>query len=320
MGLKRFICLIFVFVAGLTGLLWFTLSAREPSYLGQPLSFWLSGNWVSHTPMELAFIRDNKDAALRQMGPSAVPTLVRWLRAHDSPFELKLQALAQRQSYLHFHWFSDVQKHRLATDGFVAINVTAHSALPAVLEIAQHGPDHDSRMHANFVLSCLGAATEQDIPALVRAAACTNSPDTQRYAIQFLGRIHTRPTTVVPALLNALKTTSGQMHTDIIVALCQMPAEPRLARPLVSAMVDVLQDTNTPSGLPVVAACRTLGLYGTNAAPALPALFEFLKSAPPEDSSERKFAVDTILKIDPQAATTRAAELQAALREPAPAH
>ena len=320
MGLKRFICCLFVLLAaGLAALVWLTLPSREPRYLGQPLSFWLSGNWVSHTPTELAFIRDNQDAAVRQMGPTAVPTLVRWLRAHDSPLEVKFFALLQKQPYLHFRRFTDVQKHRLASDGFVALGVSARNAIPAVLEIAQHGPDNDSRMHACFVLSYLGAPTEHDLPALVAAATCANSPDAQCYAIQALGRIHAQPNLVVPALLSVLKTSSDKTHTDALKALCQMPVEPRLARPVVSAMIDILRDPTTEPGLPTMAACITLGKYGADAAPAIPALFDFLKKAAPDDSADRKFAVDAIRIIDPKTATARSTELDAALRGSPPA-
>ncbi len=319
MGPKRFICLAALLLAGLVVLLWSTLPSREPRYLGQPLSFWLSGNWVSHTPVELAFIHDNQDAAIRQMGPTAVPTLVRWLRAHDSPLELNLFVLLQKQSYIHFHRFTDVQQHRLASDGFVALGASAQSAIPYVLEIAQHGPDNDSRMHALFVLSQLGAPTERDLPALVNSAICANSPDAQRYAIQALGRIHAQPSLVVPALLSVLKTSSDKTHVDALKALCQMPAVPRLSRPVVSAMIDVLRDPTTPPGLPTMAACVTLGKYGTNAAPAISPLFEFIKALPAEDSADRKFAVDAIRLIDPKAAIDRASELEAALRGPPPA-
>jgi HEAT repeat protein len=316
MGLKRFIGLAALLACGLLLLVWLTLPLREPSYLGQPLSFWLSGNWVPRTPPELTLIRDQKDAALRQMGATAVPTLVRWLRAHDSPLKLKMLALIQKQPYIHLHRFSDTQQHRLASDGFVALGATAHSAIPAVLQIAQHGPDHDSRLHAAFALSYLGAPTEREVPALARAASCTNTPDAQRFAIRSLGRLQAQSALVVPTLLAALGASDTSVRTEALKALSQMPVEPRQSGRVVSAMITVLRDPSNSAGLPAAAACVILGKYGTRAAPAIPALFAFLKASPPDAGASRKFAVEAIGKIDPKAAASRAAELEAALRTP----
>src|SRR4051812_21602182 len=79
----RSILLSLFLIMAICSLLWSVMRSREPSYQGEPLSFWLS------RAVEKGFDEDNPEVircreAIRAIGTNAVPMLLRILRAKDS--------------------------------------------------------------------------------------------------------------------------------------------------------------------------------------------------------------------------------------------
>src|SRR6266481_6657560 len=90
---RKIIALLLVPAVVLIAVFYF-LPPREPVYAGEPLSFWLKG----YDPVEGSEPgRQKADEIMREAGTNAIPTLLRMLRQHDSPWKLKLIALAQKQ-------------------------------------------------------------------------------------------------------------------------------------------------------------------------------------------------------------------------------
>jgi hypothetical protein len=93
---KRVQIAVAVLLAAIAGLaVWQGLRSpeREPVYQGKRLSSWLIASVTNGTPEAQA----QAYAAVRQVGPNALPTLLRMLRAKDSRLKAELMALADKQ-------------------------------------------------------------------------------------------------------------------------------------------------------------------------------------------------------------------------------
>jgi len=60
---------------------WQVMRRQEPVYQGKPLSSWLIASATTGSPEA----QEQANAAVRQVGTNALPTLLRMLRAKDSP-------------------------------------------------------------------------------------------------------------------------------------------------------------------------------------------------------------------------------------------
>src|SRR5713101_6630729 len=109
---------------------WLSLRPDEPMYNGKRLSVWLKGYDGSYRSfsgsnynsgfsnsgfsyVENATGRAEADEAVRHIGTNAIPMLLQKLRAKDSPFKVKLHALAQKLPLIKVYhtpaWFQQKQ-------------------------------------------------------------------------------------------------------------------------------------------------------------------------------------------------------------------
>jgi hypothetical protein len=83
---------------------WMVRHFSEPSYQGKPLSVWLDEaarngdpSWVGRA----SWGRDSQPAqAVLAIGPRAIPLLLNWLRAKDTPLRRKLRDFAQKYKWI----------------------------------------------------------------------------------------------------------------------------------------------------------------------------------------------------------------------------
>jgi hypothetical protein len=142
------------------GLAWslFVSAPGEPAYAGRTLSTWLVDYPTvpvspTNTASRLQSFDDIREieVAVRQIGTNALPTLLNWLRADDTPITDNFARLAARHSWVPFHPFSSRDKNLMAFGGFRILGRVAIPAMPA-LRAMLHDQDFGVRLRAAIVL------------------------------------------------------------------------------------------------------------------------------------------------------------------------
>src|SRR4051812_17202672 len=110
-----------VLVGALAGLAWLLFSPHQPVYQGKPLTSWMD-QYQEHILANQKSAdrpkRDQAEAAIRQIGTNALPTLLRMAGAKDSALKKKLIALGSKQSVIPLHFQPPNFFHAKATYGF----------------------------------------------------------------------------------------------------------------------------------------------------------------------------------------------------------
>jgi tetratricopeptide (TPR) repeat protein len=157
--------LLVLLVVGVGALLRRTLVPREPSYQGKPLSYWLlraaeSGAFYNPKDPQVVECRE----AIRSIGTNAIPTLLRILKAKDSPVKRAVMNLAEKQSYVALPIHSVEEHSPKAVIGFYLLGDLATNAVPALIEIYKHSPSPSSRAIAGNELMRLYPAKSVSVP------------------------------------------------------------------------------------------------------------------------------------------------------------
>src|SRR6267154_2039638 len=127
---RKIIVVLLVLAAVLLAIVYF-LPSREPVYAGEPLSFWLKG----YDPVEGSEPgRQKADEIMREAGTNAIPTLLRMLRERDSPWKLKLIALAQKQHVITIRHVEDYRRYDRVAEAFAALGSEGKVAMPELME------------------------------------------------------------------------------------------------------------------------------------------------------------------------------------------
>jgi tetratricopeptide (TPR) repeat protein len=163
--------LLLFLVAGIGGLLWWTMIPREPSYQGKPLSFWLT-TAIEHG----GAFSDPKDPkaiecreAVCSIGTNAIPVLLRILRAKDTVLKKVVMDLLDKQNYINIPIESVEEQIPKAGVGFHLLGELATNALPALVDVCQHPPSPSAKDVAETVLLQLYPAKSVAIPYWVPA-------------------------------------------------------------------------------------------------------------------------------------------------------
>jgi hypothetical protein len=131
-------------------------SPQEPTYNGRPLHFWLDQlvrSRMSGVPAVLDTDQTGEaQAAIRAIGTNAIPTLLRMVRAHDSPIKHRLILLSLRQSVIPVHWHTDGEHHFQAAAAFQVLGRLGNAAAPELMDIELHDPDPGVRHAADDAL------------------------------------------------------------------------------------------------------------------------------------------------------------------------
>jgi hypothetical protein len=208
---KRFqIVLAVLLVAIVAGIVWHGLREREPVYQGKLLRVWLGEyyNWNAYVGSER---RNAAEAAIRQFGTNAIPTLLNMLRKKDSPVVSILIPLwdryVTRTGYLPFwvaypSWYQvhAAVLNNQASMGFEILNTDARPAVPALIEIYEQNISPASQFYVSRALNAIG-------PDAMRAAVSsflngTTSPNllVRKNAVMALSQVDDEPSLVVSAL------------------------------------------------------------------------------------------------------------------------
>ncbi len=234
---KRSIILAVLGIAAVGLAVAFFCSTIEPAADGHSLSYWLDvidqPHRHPHPPIPNQQKKfDQAAAAFQKMGARAVPTLLRMMRATNSPLQNSLMALAAKQHFFNFHLLAAGDMNYEAWHGFGMLGTNAFGAVPVLVEIYEQNRSGMSRKCSASSLEGMGPAAATAVPALLQVATNTNANTSylgdRGDAIGALGEIHSAPQIGVPALTNCLTdptvfsfavTALGKFHEDASVAL-----------------------------------------------------------------------------------------------------
>jgi hypothetical protein len=282
---KRIYIALAVLLVILAGVIaWQVLREREPVYQGKRLSVWLQGYQVWN--YQLREDSPGVDAAVRQIGTNALPTLFRMLSAKDSALRLMLVRFAQQHTYTGTK-LSHTRDGRLyyrtvrrgiginptpsetlnfrAVAGFRALGSDASNAVPKLTEIYKQTPG-SGPWGPGAALGAIGPAAGEAIPSLLLNVGNTNA-GAREIAVRALGEIHSQSQLVVPVLIAALHDPASEVQRQASLAL---------------------------------------GRYGEKAKAAVPALLEILKHD--RNRVDKLTATNALRQIDPESAAKAGVE------------
>jgi hypothetical protein len=211
-GRKRVILIAAVVLA--VGLIWamFPSQSREPSYQGHSLSYWAE-QVDPHDPSGCIIAingilvpRPQEEAAIKQIGTNAIPTILDWISYEASPFKTKLASLVERLP------------HR----------VSRHVTFPG----------EERAYRAELVFNILGPEGRAAIPELTRLARTSSDWDRVCRCLRCLHHIGTE---AFPSILSL--TTNGPYLT-CFAAIGTLAHYPEQAKPSIPVLLNYLDDTN----------------------------------------------------------------------------
>lgn len=160
------ICLItallaLIFLVGLAAVI---LRAREPGYRGRTLSGWIR---AADEPDKHGIERGTAINAIRQIGPDAIPVLLKWVQAKDYPMKRKLLAWLTQHPSIHFPIKPDADYHFLALNGFAYLGSDARGAWPTFIQWT-YSKDLNYRIAGLVLLQETLPDRETFLPTLLR--------------------------------------------------------------------------------------------------------------------------------------------------------
>jgi HEAT repeat protein len=242
MGKKRRILLAALLVILLGGFAWWLLRPSEPSYQGKSLSAWLEDynqrlNYMERPAVDEAVSQIR--TAVSHIGTNAILTLLKMLRAHDSPLKKKFIGFFGRQHFVRINFTTDEEKNVQAAFAFAALGPEASNAVPELIGIYDESISPQSQWCTVASIGGIGPAAKSAIPTLLRALKATNYV-LRYYAVLALRGIHSEPETVVPALMEHLQDSNLSVCGSATEALGAFGTNARAAIPI------LIQKTNAP--------------------------------------------------------------------------
>ena len=157
--------LVLLVVAALVAIIRHDRSVAGPVYDGAPLNLWLRLLDYRASPSP-----DKARAAIRHLGPAALPLVIEWLDWKDSLLRRALNAwVGGDPQHIDFQPFSPKDRRYLALDACDALGPAAQPAIPKLVAIATaRNPELD----APFLIARIGGPNA--LPALTKISTSTN--------------------------------------------------------------------------------------------------------------------------------------------------
>jgi hypothetical protein len=225
------IALLALIMAGLGLIVYIFHEPAEPTYNGEPLSYWLAGYGYNLSQANGATppTRLEADQAVRQMGTNAFPGLLRMLRRHDSPFKARIGNLLHRQHYFNVRLLDPGQDYE-AFHAFCALASAASNAVPGLIHLYNTDSSAYAQQAVPAIMCMIGPAARPAVPMLLRATAHTNEV-VRNNAVCALGQIHADADKVVPVLVNCLHDPDGLVRAHAIRSIGKFGANARSTIP-----------------------------------------------------------------------------------------
>jgi hypothetical protein len=202
---------------------------REPSYQGEPLSYWIglyrdtNGPYGRPTTAKLEIASN----AVRHIGTNGIPWLVEWVAYDGVGRRNKLRWLPKplRRVSLLEQLCVDQTKELRAVDAGTALVTLGPEASPAFPELGRILTDADLFGAGTRALWILRKIEEPAVPTL--AYAMTNKPSRMRDIIAMnLGHMGPKAMPAVPALKSLLGSTDPGLNSICIQSIEEITGKP----------------------------------------------------------------------------------------------
>jgi HEAT repeat protein len=230
----------------------------EPEYEGQPLSYYL--NSLTYDVRRDRAARE----AVRAIGSNAVPHLIRILDARESPFKIRFNELAGRQSLIRFRFTPLSARQVPAAISCQELGPVAAPAIPALARLV------DNPELARWAVPALAEIGPQTFPLLTNALFSGN-PAARAAAAGSLRRMRPRELAMAP-LLRTLDHTDAGLRALAAESLGALGLD---SSAIVAALIPRLDDEDNSVR---IATARSLGWLGRAASAAVPKLIELYRS------------------------------------------
>jgi HEAT repeat protein len=254
----------------------------EPSFQGKALGYWVRRIWHSDDQ-----VRARTEEALRQMGSSAVPPLIKMLSERDGRLvTLYNRGIGMVGGARSWNWMAGGQSQRAAA-ALQVIGPTARDAIPFLIANMTNYPrGAGSPSPYAYALEFIG--TKSVLP-LVDALSHPD-PDVRMHAGIALSYHHTNLVLALPQLLKLLRTDDDATRAEVVRLLGLTETEHDTVIPV---LTECLRDRSADvRGL----AARSLAYRGPAAASALPRLMSLLGD---DDPDVQRAAASAITNIAP---------------------
>lgn len=209
---------------------------EQPTHKGKLLDEWLEqygSSSMSAGDGYKTWRRDQASEAIREIGPNAIPHLLRMLRETDPEWRewlthLGLIRVPRKPSAI---------RNLRAVDGFRVLGSDATQAVPALVEIYEQNLSGVSRSCAAQALAAIGPAASAALPSLLRGATNWRVED-RAVAVYALGEMRAAPTVVVPVLMTCLGDSNDVVRARAARALGQFGSNARPALPKLRELVE----------------------------------------------------------------------------------
>jgi hypothetical protein len=277
-------CSVLLAVAALVVAAW--LSFREPRAGGEPLSYWLKLG-VSPDALDPADWKSpESEAAIREIGIKAIPTLLAKLRATDGPWKEKFYDWLNKQD---LYKFEATWEHSERAEGLYGFMVLGTNALPARPELESLFWNTNTCWAAAGALGQLGLAA---LPTL--RSGFTN----QEMLIREAALFGTNPTNLAVLTLRDMHPLLHDPEYYISVVSFSRLMKFSSRDEAAALVMDVLQTNRTRLR---VASLNQLGRVNLNTNKIVPVLVE-LVSDPDPNPRFRIALTNAFKRLDPGAA------------------
>jgi len=219
---------------------WFAGSRRaQPTFAGEPLSTWISRYWAPGDPRE----KQDAAAAIRAMGETAGPELVRWMRYESTPAKQKVEHLLNRVPVPFRKWIPFVTSEaelraETAAGAFRVLGPAATNAIPQLLTLLMDTRTPESGRRAMRVLSEIG---EPALRPVLGVVADTRTPPPTRhmavFAIAGMELDRRAADRALPVLLQCAGAPDAWVAEVALFALGELDVDPDAAVPVLLAKV-----------------------------------------------------------------------------------
>jgi HEAT repeat protein len=170
------------------------------------------------------------------------------LRARDTPFKLRLIALAQRQRFLKIRHTTALDQSRQAADAIETLGPSAAPAVPQLMQLFDENPNYWSRQLAAQMFGQIGTAAAPAIPTLLRGLTDSNM-FVRNNSASALAVIHAQPDLVVPELIKRLSDPEAVVRANSAKALGRYGPQAHAAVPALTELFHKEQtNSSSPSG------------------------------------------------------------------------
>jgi HEAT repeat protein len=234
------------------------------------------------------------EAALRAIGPDAVPYLLKLLQQKEPRLKKELREVSWKtkrlmgiDSVYELPWVEPMERSIQLLAAFSALGPAAKPAISTLTDLL-HQPD------TAYVSACaLARIGPEALPPLIRALDSPR-PEVRAAAASVLGTVESDTAMILSALRKGLNDPDTHVRIGAVVSLGAIGrSEPQT---VLSALITGVGDSNVAVRS---YAADALGRLGSEAQPAVP---ELLKLAEGLDRIASGKARDAIRRIDPEAA------------------